>query len=524
MDYFTPKEYALWDLKLQRAKLDFFYFMDQCLGMKEIINEYLSTIDRFETRYDTDTKTYKAVDLPPLEIKEYGWHLKHWSRLVHQYRYLLLRAPRDHWKTSWFTIGFPLWRALRGEPGYLISITNTLGWEKGERLKNFIDRNAFLNPKEPELRKLLPTRIRPTSREGWGKEQIRFANGAKIDIAGFRTATRGPHPKYIILDDVHGETQNYSMDYARDHFKGTIYPMLPEGGYMIIIGTSFQLNDLYHYLSDKENSSMFQPPLGYAEILQAVTDYDAQKVLWDAWYTFKRLMRIRGDIGVLVFNREYQNEAISEETSLFPMGIMTPCFDRELGLTYEYTGDLPVFCGWDLAIGTTEEADFTVGFAVALDKMGNRFILDIIREHGIGYEAQWGLVENMANRFKPQLINIEANAYQRALPDEMRRRTDLPIEPYTTGSEKHSLEVGILSLRKLFENEKFKLPRANERSKVLTDRLLFELHALVIENGKVKTTADHDDMALALWITNQAIEQWKEWAGWFSSIDLDVLA
>ncbi|MCK5161523.1 MAG: hypothetical protein KAQ99_08125 [Candidatus Aureabacteria bacterium] len=498
--------------------------MDECLCMKEIINEYLSTIDRFESVYDEETDSYKAKDLPPLAITEYGWHLHHWSNLVNQYRYLLLRAPRDHWKTSWFTIGFPLWRALRGEPGYLISITDKLGWEKSERLKVFVDQNDFLNPKEPALRRLLPTRISPTSKHGWGKERIIFANGATLNIAGFRTATRGPHPKYIVLDDIHGETQSYSMDYAKDHFKGTIRPMLPEGGYLIMIGTSFQLNDLYHYFSNKENSSMFQPPLGYAEILQAVTDWDNKKVLWAAWYNYIRLMRIRSEIGVLVFNREYQNEAISEETSLFPMGIMTPYYDRELELAFEYKGDLPVFCGWDLAIGTTTEADFTVGFAIALDQLGNRYILDIVREHGIGYEAQWGLVEHMAGRFKPQLIYIEGNAYQRALPDEMARRTDLPIDSYTTGSEKHSLEVGILSLRKLFENKKWKIPRANERAKVLTDRLLFELHALIIENGKVKTTADHDDMALALWITNQAIETWKDWAGWFSSIDLDVLA
>lgn len=511
LEVMSPKEFGLWWVKYTRAKQDFFYFMDQCLGMKDLINNYLSSLERISK---------KGELLPPKQITNYNWHLIHWSNLIRRYRRLLLRAPRDHWKSSWFAIGFPLWRALRGENGYIISITDKLGWEKGDRLKKFVDGNVFFNPPEPSLRQYLPTRINPNSKAGWGKKQIKFANGAQIDIAGMETSSRGPHPHYIILDDIHGETQGFSMDFALDHFKGTIRPMLPEGGYLIVIGTSFRLDDLYHYFSNSDKSTLFQPPFGYSEILQAVTDWDKEEVLWAEWYSFLRLMGIRGDIGALVFNREYQNEAISEEISIFPMGIMTPCYDPELALIYKYEGDFPVFCGWDLAVGTTEEADYTVGFAVALDNFGTRWILDIEREHGVGYEQQWAMVEHMGRRFSPQLIHIEANAYQRVLPDEMTRRTDLPIESYITGSEKHSLEVGIASLRKLFENNKFRIPRANEKSKLLTDRLLYELHALVYEGGKIVSTADHDDMALALWITNQAIEKWKEWAGWFDSVDL----
>ena len=186
----------------------------------------------------------------------------------------------------------------------------------------------------------------------------------------------------------------------------------------------------------------------------------------------------------------------------------------------EYAGSHPTFCGWDLAIATTKQADYTVGITVSLDDLSNRAILNIFREQGIGYEAQWAIIESTARRFRPQLIFIEANAYQRVLPDEMVRRTDLPIEKYITGSEKHSTEVGVLSLRKLFENKKFIIPRGDEQSKALTDRLTFELHALIFEAGKVKSSADHDDMTMALWICNQAIEQWREWQGWFSEIDV----
>lgn len=500
-DLWENFDYSLWDIRYRQAKKSFFYFVDNCMDLLGYVNDYRSTL----TKPD-----------PPLT--EYGWHIRHWCDLPYKYQHLLFRAPRDHWKTSIWTICFPIYRALFGDPSYLISIDDKLAAEKIGRVKQLIDlRPDFFNPPDNELRKLLPTRQSPTGRIGWGTEKLELANGVKIDIAGFKTSTRGPHPKLIVLDDIHGETQKFSMEYAIDHYRRTIRPMLVKGGYLIVVGTNFAEDDIYHHL---EKNPLFKEPRGYAEILQAI-DMDTLEVLWPEWYSYDYLQEIIEDVGILVFNCEYQNIAISEEASLFPHKLYSANFDQTATLLYQYLeGPLQVFSGWDLAIATTETADFTVGLTLGVDTFGNRQILDIFRAHGIGYSEQWDIIRSVCERFRPLVTYIEANAYQRALPEEMMKYTSYNIKPFITGSDKNTREVGIMSLRPLFENNKFRIPRGDEHSRALTDMLGHELKAMQLRDRKIISAAKHDDMVIALWIADRAAREWQSQTGWVGGMDI----
>lgn len=496
-------DFSLWDIQWRRSKTSFFYFVEQVLQLKEYINEYRDPLGE-----------------PPL--LDYGWHIKHWCKLPHKYHKIHTRAPRDHWKSMIWCISFLLWRALFKDPMYAISLTHDLAKEKLWRLRDLVECRAdFFMPPDAELRKLVPGKINPKGKIGWGEERLVFSNGARIDIAGFRTASRGPHPRTIVVDDPHGETQNFSMDFAWDLFRGTIRSMVPRGGYLVLVGTSFAQDDLHHRL---EENPLFKEPDGYAELLPAIIDWETKEVLWEAWMDWLALMQRRAEIGFLLFDREFLLRVISEEISLFPMALFRQCFAPMDILLYEYTGELPTFSGWDLAISTSPEADYTVGVTLALDEFGNRVIMDIFRERGIGYSDQWAAIESVYRRFLPKIINIESNAYQRALPDEMAKFTDLPIAEFKTGSQKNTFEVGLPSLRKLFENQKFKIPRGNEISKTYTDHLMHELHSLTMQEGKVITAARFDDIAMALWFADQAILTWREVQGWHGAMELPEYA
>ena len=494
-------DFTLWDLRYRRAKQSFFYFMNNCVDLIGYVKDYRSTLPD-----------------PAAPLTDYGWHIHHWCGLINQYRHILLLAPRDHWKTMVWTICFPIWRALFKDPSYLISIDDKLATEKVGRVKQLIEaRPDFFNPPDRSLRKLLPTRISPTGRMGWGTEKIEMANGAKMDIAGFKTSTRGPHPKLIVLDDIHGETQKFSMEYAWQHYAGTIRPMLSQGGFFVIVGTAYAENDLYHKL---ETNPLFQSPRGYTEVLRAI-DIETEEPLWPDWYSLEYLKAIKGELGVLAFNREYQNIAISEEASLFPFSLLSNNFDAASSLLFQYQeGPLVCFSGWDLAISTTEGADYTAGVTIGLDEQMNRHILDIYRERGVGYSTQWEIISSICHRFRTYLTYVESNAYQRALVDEMQKQTDLNVKPYITGSEKHSTEVGIMSLRPLFENKKYRIPRGDERSRMLTDFLCHELQAMQYVGDKVKSAAAHDDLVHALWFADMAAREWQNRTGWISSMDL----
>jgi len=494
-------DYSKWSIAYQRSRQSFPYFMEHVVDILSYVNEYRNNL---------------TPSQPPL--LDYGWHLKHWAQLPHQYHNIHIRAPRDHWKSMWWSVGFPLWRGLYADPQYNSSVTDSLAEEKLARLKDLVERRAwFFMPPDAELRKLVPGKINPRGQRGWGTEFVKFSNGGRIDVGGFKKASRGRRPRTIVIDDPHSEMQNFSMDWAWDTFRGGIIPMIPEGGYLIFVGTSFRMDDLHHRL---EGNPKFSGSDGYQELLSAMIDWDTQETLWPDIYNFEQLMLRRAVVGVVIFNREYLNQAISEEVSLYPMSLFTPCYDYDGILIQDYAGTYPCFTGWDLAISQSEEADFTASITLALDEHQNRYIIDAVRVRGLGYSDQWAAITSAHRRYNTKLIMVEANAYQRALPDELKKYTDVPVQEFITGSEKHALEVGLPSMRKLFENQKYRIPMGDERSKRLMDALTTELHGLTMELGKVISSTQHDDLAMALWFAEAAILEFRMRQGWFDAYEI----
>ena len=494
-------DYSKWKIQYERSRASFPYFMEHVVDILSYVNEYRNNL---------------TPPQPPL--LKHGWHLDHWSSLPHKFHNIHIRAPRDHWKSMWWSVGFPLWRGLYKDPQFTGSVTATLAEEKLARVKDLVLQRAdFFMPPDAELRKLVPGKLNPRGNVGWGTESIKFSNGGTIVCGGFASATRGRRPRTMVIDDPHSEKQNFSMEWAFDTFRGSIIPMIPEGGYLVLVGTSFRLDDLHHRL---EGNPKFSGEDGYQELLPAVIDWDKELTLWPAIYSFNQLMKKRSEMGITIWNREYMNQAISEELSLYPMSLFEPCYDSEGILINEYAGPYLTFTGWDLAISQSADADFTASITLALDEHQTRYIIDVIQERGWGYSTQWHAIESAHRRYRTSWVNVEANAYQRALPEEMKKRTDIPIHEFITGSEKHTLEVGLPSMRKLFENYKYRIPRGNDRSKRLTDNLLFELHGLTMKEGKVISSTIHDDLVHALWFAEAAIIDFREKQGWFGTLDL----
>ena len=87
---------------------------------------------------------------------------------------------------------------------------------------------------------------------------------------------------------------------------------------------------------------------------------------------------------------------------------------------------LPTYMGADLAISTSDGADYTAVVVVAKDNEGRVFVLDAqrIREpfHGV-----MQFIEAMAAKWKPSLILVEDVAYQAAVKTELLRNTSLPV-------------------------------------------------------------------------------------------------
>lgn len=87
---------------------------------------------------------------------------------------------------------------------------------------------------------------------------------------------------------------------------------------------------------------------------------------------------------------------------------------------------LQVFMGVDLAISTSDSADYTAVVVMAKDDEGRIFVLDAqrVREpfHGV-----LRFIQAMAAKWEPTLILVEEVAYQAAVKTELLRTTSLPI-------------------------------------------------------------------------------------------------
>ena len=88
--------------------------------------------------------------------------------------------------------------------------------------------------------------------------------------------------------------------------------------------------------------------------------------------------------------------------------------------------DLTIALGVDLAISEKETADYTAGAVLGRSASGDLHVLDVQRIRG-SFRQQQEFIKQLAAKWKPVVIAIEDNAYQKAMPQELSASTSLNI-------------------------------------------------------------------------------------------------
>lgn len=470
-------------------------------GIEEIIES-----EAFEAYLLRTDLAYFAEVVLNMEIAD---HHKEWSRLAHDYKKIGINAARDHGKSFFWCFAYILWRAYhkwipdlgdsfksipRISIGYIFSNTQDQAIKHLELIKHEIETNEKL------------AHLLPEKKEVWSKQEIRLRNGVIIRARGWGVSVRGAHPSFIVCDDVLSEENLYSevtRKKERDYLFSAVTPMLIPGGQLVVVGTPFHADDLYAEL--QKNRAY------YFKSFPAI-DPKGEKALWPTRYSRELLLERLAEVGSTRFAREYRCVPISDESSLFPERILTPCFDEQYSMPAyikeEDKKDIRVFTGVDLALSSTVGADYTVITTLAEDKHGQLWIVDIRRHRGMSMSDQLREIQDVYRCYRPNLILIEDNGFQRVFRDELVRTTSLPIKGHTTmGTNKNSLANGVVSLQVLFENRKFIIPRFTERDRSITDELVNELKCFSFVDGKLQGLGTHDDMVMSLWIAKEASQQ-----------------
>lgn len=424
-------------------------------------------------------------------------HLEWWDALSTGDDVIFL-APRDHGKSHSMARAYPIWRAKYDRWVKEIYI---LGADQASSVEN-LDKIKGLMAAAPTLSYLLPQ----SRKHGLAsRTELQLRNGVVIRAKGLLSPLRGRHPQLLIQDDILNTANSdtaESRTRVRKYFWEVVFPMKDKGvaamqakGYrsqLVTIGTAQAWDDLYHeLLADKHFRGSKQ---------RAVIDEEKQEVLWPERYSYADLMRLKESQGALSFAKEYQNEPISDDTTLFPASLLEGCLDETLSYVPNYDGVYPTFLGADFSVPGSTDRDRTSIFVFELDSTKN-FITPLWFYLGtpISMQEQLTQVEHMCQAYKVTLGYLEDNMFQRVYSNYFKSKT-LPLSGHTvTHSSKTAVEHGILSFRPLFENRRIRLPYKTGRDKKMTDEVMKEFNGVTQRKGKIGNFVYHDDIIMAFW-------------------------
>lgn len=461
-------------------------------------------------------------------------HNEEWADLFQYCLLLVLMAPRDHGK-SVTVIAYLLWHLWRhnrdpwsGElyedlhegkwEGVLFSDTLPQAGVLFEKLQGVLLANAEL------FADLMPSRGRRVAQtlERWSTRQIRLRNGADLKVRGYRTSTRGLHPDMIICDDVLND-QNTLTAYQREkvwrYFVATLLPM--NAKQYILVGTALHLNDLLHRLRpDPKKPAILR--VGDRRVhfrweKYRAVDWDTGEVLWPARHDLADLSG-RQNLSPILFAREFQNDPVDDASSLFPTTLTQPVLDRGADFTfvpyYQKNGGEYTIAGMDVAASAEVGADYTVLWVAALSRWtGKGTILWGIREKGLGFKDQVGLLKMVCRNFDLDLGVIESNGFQKWLHAETQYLPETAgrLVPHRTGQEKADWDEGVPSVRLALENDLWTFPTGDETCRELGAFWQAEMHAFGWKDDKLQGVGEHDDTVMAWWFLDRARKLVEAW-------------
>lgn len=476
---------------------------------KTIGSDSFMYLDKFNKAIDIEFKkrdiNYFTMSVfPDFEI---DWHIIEWGHFVMYYPNLVFLAARGRGKSFFFSYVYPLWKAFRYTPrtssnvplqrvyskkGLIITASEELA------MTEFIPRIADAVECIPVLNEhLMPNKLDG----GFKQKSLNFKNGTSLQIKGYGGEIRGRHPDYVVLDDVLTENQLYSKD-ARDKaynwFMGTVRKLVIQGQ-NIVVGTPFHEQDLYKKLKKNKHWRVLEYPAIYPD----------GRILASRRFTYRQIKADREELGSIFFSRELLCKPVSGDSTIFPYDIMSKCLHYNIEYKNNMIGDsrkfVRIVMGIDLAISANVGADYSVFITVGVTADGERHILNIWRDKGVTYENQKAKIKHLYKEFKHDLILIESNQFQIVFKQELER-DGLPVHAHITTKEKN-LKYGLPSLAPLFETKKYVIPYETAHDKDISDNLLGELSSIAYTDKGLQATGSHDDTAMALYITEEAVRK-----------------
>lgn len=434
------------------------------------------------------------------------------------YKKIALAAPRNHSKTTVFSVKFPLWLIKKNPNIRIVLVSNAQAQAMSflreivaniERNQNYIEWAGNLKPDKPDKWTDTEIIIR--------RDNLQLKDPT-ISAVGMLGTILSKRADVIICDDILTKENTRTPEQrkkVKEWFDEVLLPILePNTGRIIVAGTLWDPQDLLTELLD-------DPEWDYREKFSAIINDAERQDLWDEYYQIWRQNRREGDDyyetnkelllkgakvlweqrfpyrvlwhlrknNSFAFARMYQSMHVSrlgqpfqdewiERAKAMGASLRLVLNTQDWVDNFNVLQIRAVMQGVDIAGSDSEEADDTVILTLAKTKIGKYVILNIERGKYSPKEFRTAVKQQWA-RFTPAKIKVESNATQIYIKRDLAEDgdADMPIEGYNTGGEKYDELVGIYSLAALMENDKLILPydKNDSRTIRLIDQLVSEM-------------------------------------------------
>ena len=379
----------------------------------------------------------------------------------------LILAPRGSFKTSLLTVAGTIQNILN-DPNIRILLDNavlgnSMAWLR--EIRGHFERNEKFRQVYGDW---VGTGIWTDKRIIVPQRTIERASPT-ITCIGVETGTGGTSQHYdrINGDDLVTLENTSTLDQIeklKDHYRNLL-PILDPGGYLDLIGTRWEFEDLYGDIQrDVEKGT--SPFILFVE--KAIRDDNTLFFPKRLTREFLAEQLSSTGMGSHRFSAQYQNEPVDSETAPFKRKAAELTYydlDKLINEAQTNIRPLRILITCDPAISESQTADYTVVNVLAVDHESTLYELDYTREH-------WGnpkfIIDEIYRQYErwqyitkePIRIGIESVAYQKALiygfkdhPKFNKTKGRLFIHQLTSDTNKTRR---ILSLQPRYENHAFR--------------------------------------------------------------------
>lgn len=357
----------------------------------------------------------------------------------------LYLKPRGTFKTSLYTISYPLWRIIKN-PDLRIAICGNSSGNAGDHIRA-MQKQILYNEKLTGLYGNLYNKKSNWTQNGFSISQRKNYHRKENNITalGFGSQMTGKHFDVIIADDIvnNEDRESQSLRKKKARWFEDIISILEPDGEILIVGTRWHPDDFYNYIINDLNPKLPKDEKYDIEIETALNDKGEAN--FPSILPLSKLDTLRLEKGVVEFNSQYMNCPITTGTQIF--------FESDFhyfNYTDDYSGRVNI-AYLDPSLGKNYTSDYSALIIGNLSSDDKLYILDAVIIRVLPDILIKVLTENCV-RYNIKTLGIESNSFQEYMVDDIENKLSAIDLKVTKVKNYTNKEIRIQSLQPMIKN------------------------------------------------------------------------